>query len=193
MLPAEAPADPPARWSALAIVVAVPPSASGLAAGSSPPISAGSAGPPVFFANGPVGIVLVIGALAILPASQRKDLLGAALLLAALMCLIGPLLIGADLAWPAWLVPSAALRIALLWWSQGWAETRAVACRSYISICCAGSRLGLLIAFLLTFANISFYLLITANRWAPGPDARETSAKREGPGGPCHLRRRRLA
>jgi hypothetical protein len=37
-------------------------------------------------------------------------------------------------------------------------------------------------AFLLTFANISFYLFITTSRWARGPGARETSAKREGPG-----------
>jgi hypothetical protein len=61
-----------------------------------------------------------------LPASPRKDgirlnLVGAALLLAALICLIGPLLIGADLGWPAWLALSTALGIALLalfWRSQ---------------------------------------------------------------------------
>jgi len=124
----------------------------------------------VFFVNGPVGVALVVGALVILPASRRKDgvrldLVGAALLLAALMCLIGPLLIGADLGWDPWLALSAVLGIALLalfWWSQAWVETRGGLPLVHLDL--LGDRdfaTGLLTAFLLTFANISFYLLIT--------------------------------
>jgi EmrB/QacA subfamily drug resistance transporter len=124
----------------------------------------------IFFVNGPLGIALVISALAILPVSPRKegvrlDLLGAAVLLAALMCLIGPLLIGADLGWPAWLALSAALGIALLalfGWSQAWVEMRGGLPLVHLDL--LGDRrfaMGLLTAFLLTFANISFYLLIT--------------------------------
>jgi EmrB/QacA subfamily drug resistance transporter len=124
----------------------------------------------VFFVNGPVGIALVIGALAILPASRRKDgvrldFVGAALLLAALIGLIGPLLIGADLGWPAWLALSAALGIALLalfWRSQAWVERHGGLPLVHLDLLRdRGFAIGLLTAFLLTFANISFYLLIT--------------------------------
>jgi MFS family permease len=124
----------------------------------------------VFFVNGPVGIALVIGALAILPAPSRKDgvrldLVGAALLLAALICLIGPLLIGADLGWPVWLVLPALLGVALIvlfWWSQAWVERRGGLPLVHLDLL-RDRRFatGLLTAFLLTFANISFYLLIT--------------------------------
>lgn len=124
----------------------------------------------VFFVNGPVGIALVVGALVILPVFPRRhdvrlDLAGAALLLAALLCLVGPLLIGADLGWPPWLAVSAVLGMALLvlfWRSQAGVSSRGglplvhpdlLRDRRFAT--------GLFTVFLLTFANISFYLLIT--------------------------------
>jgi hypothetical protein len=120
MLPAEAPADAPAagRCSRSRRGAAVGFGLGGwlLAANLS-----GLGWRTVFFAKG-AGIALVHWRAGDFAASPRKNLLSAALLLAALMCLIGPLLIGADLGWPAWLAPSAPLRIALLalfWWSQG--------------------------------------------------------------------------
>lgn len=124
----------------------------------------------VFFVNGPVGLVLAIGAFAILPRSPRKvgvrlDLVGAALLLAALVCLIDPLLIGADRGWPAWLLLPAAAGLALLvlfWRSQGWVEARGgfpLVHRDLLRD--RGFAVGLVTAFLLALANISFYLLIT--------------------------------
>jgi EmrB/QacA subfamily drug resistance transporter len=124
----------------------------------------------VFFVNGPVGLALAVGALTILPASERKqgvrlDLVGAVLLLAALLCLIGPLLIGADRGWPAWLVLSAALGLALLglfWRAQAWVEARGGLPLVHLDLLRdRGFATGLLTAFLLAFANISFYLLIT--------------------------------
>jgi EmrB/QacA subfamily drug resistance transporter len=124
----------------------------------------------VFYVNAPIGVALVIGALAILPTPWRKDgvrldLVGAALLLAALMCLIGPLLIGADLGWPVWLVLPALLGVALIalfWRSQAWVERRGGLPLVHLDLL-RDRRFatGLLTAFLLTFANISFYLLIT--------------------------------
>jgi len=124
----------------------------------------------VFFVNGPVGLVLAVGAYAILPRSPRKtgvrlDLVGAALLLAALLCLIDPLLIGADRGWPVWLLLPAAAGFALLvlfWRSQGWVEARGgfpLVHRDLLRD--RGFAVGLATAFLLAFANISFYLLIT--------------------------------
>ena len=124
----------------------------------------------VFFVNGPVGFVLAVGAFAIPPRAPRKvgvqlDLVGAALLLAALVCLIDPLLIGADRGWPAWLLLPAASGLALLvlfWRSQGWVEARGgfpLVHRDLLRD--RAFSLGLVTAFLLAFANISFYLLIT--------------------------------
>lgn len=124
----------------------------------------------VFFVNGPVGLALAVAALRILPASARKagvrlDLVGAGLLLAALIGLIGPLLTGADLGWPAWLALPVALGIALLalfWKSQGWVERRGGLPLVHLDLLRERRFAnGLLTAFLLTFANISFYLLIT--------------------------------
>jgi EmrB/QacA subfamily drug resistance transporter len=124
----------------------------------------------VFFVNGPIGLALIGGAVAILPPALRKagirlDLLGAALLLGALLCLIGPLLLGTDLGWPSWLILSAAFGIALLtvfWRSQAWVEARGglpLVHRDLIRD--RGFAVGLVTVFLLAFANISFYLLIT--------------------------------
>jgi EmrB/QacA subfamily drug resistance transporter len=124
----------------------------------------------VFFVNGPIGLALIVGALAILPPAPRKpgvrlDLLGTALLLGALLCLIGPLLVGTDLGWPSWLALPAAFGIALLsvfWRSQAWVETRGglpLVHRDLIRD--RGFAIGLVTVFLLAFANISFYLLIT--------------------------------
>jgi len=124
----------------------------------------------VFFVNAPVGLLLAVGALAILPRSPRKrgvrlDLVGSALLLAALLCLIDPLLIGADRGWPAWLLLPAASGVALMvlfWRSQGWVEARGgfpLVHRDLLRN--RAFAVGLATAFLLAFANISFYLLIT--------------------------------
>ncbi|HZP76711.1 MAG TPA: MFS transporter [Pseudolabrys sp.] len=124
----------------------------------------------VFFVNGPVGVALVIAAVAILPKAPRKsgvrlDLIGAALLLAALLGLIGPLLAGTDLGWPAWLLASVAVGAALLalfWRSQGFVErSGGLPLVNLALLRDRGFAIGLVTAFLLAFANISFYLLIT--------------------------------
>jgi EmrB/QacA subfamily drug resistance transporter len=124
----------------------------------------------VFFVNGPLGVGLAVAAVAVLPPSLRNrgvrlDLIGAGLLLAALLCLIGPLLIGADLAWPRWLllpVACGGALLALFWRSQAWVEKRGGLPLVHLDLL-RDRRFatGLLEVFLLTFANISFYLLIT--------------------------------
>jgi EmrB/QacA subfamily drug resistance transporter len=124
----------------------------------------------VFFVNGPIGLALLVGAFTVLPRSLprsgvRLDLIGAVLLLVALLCLVGPLLAGADMGWPWWLALPVALGIAtliLFWRSQAWVEARGglpIIHRDLL-----GDRrfaAGLATAFLLAFANISFYLLMT--------------------------------
>jgi EmrB/QacA subfamily drug resistance transporter len=124
----------------------------------------------VFFVNGPVGIGLIIAAFATLPpavskSSVRLDLLGSGLLFGALMCLIGPLLIGADLSWPRWLlipVGCGTALLALFWRSQRWVERRGGLPLVHLDLLRDRSfATGLLKIFLLAFANISFYLLIT--------------------------------
>jgi EmrB/QacA subfamily drug resistance transporter len=124
----------------------------------------------VFFVNGPIGIGLIIAAFAILPPavskpSVRLDLVGSGVLFAALMCLIGPLLIGADLGWPRWLlipVGCGTALLALFWRSQRWVERRGGLPLIHLDLLRDRSfATGLLKIFLLAFANISFYLLIT--------------------------------
>jgi EmrB/QacA subfamily drug resistance transporter len=124
----------------------------------------------VFFVNGPIGLALAVGALAVLPRSPRKagvrlDLIGAALLLAALLCLIGPLLVGADAGWPFWLaLPTIGgmVLLMLFWRSQAWVEARGGLPLVHLDLMRDRAfATGLVTAFLLAFANISFYLLIT--------------------------------
>ena len=81
----------------------------------------------VFLVNVPIGLVAIPLAAALLPRDsarrgrpQRVDTVGVALLTAALLALLVPLIEGQRLGWPAWtyasLAGSAALLVALGWW-----------------------------------------------------------------------------
>lgn len=64
----------------------------------------------IFFVNAPIGFALMIAALLLMPSlpgrpGTQLDLIGAVALLVALLCLVGPLLVGGDLGWAPWLFP----------------------------------------------------------------------------------------
>lgn len=125
----------------------------------------------IFFVNVPLGLVLTGVALWLMPSSSGKpgtrlDLIGAVVLLVALLCLIGPLLLGADAGWAWWLfavMAAGVLLLALMWPLERWVE------RDYHGLplvhldllCDRGFATGLLAVFFFTFANISFYLMMT--------------------------------
>jgi EmrB/QacA subfamily drug resistance transporter len=124
----------------------------------------------VFFVNLPVGLVLMCAALWLMPPILSKpgrqlDLIGAVVLLIALLCFIGPLLIGADLGWAPWLLALMVVGLILLacmWPLERWVEYRNGLPLIHLALLCDRSFVtGLLAVFFLTFANISFYLVMT--------------------------------
>ncbi|MGC2299411.1 MAG: MFS transporter, partial [Acidobacteriaceae bacterium] len=84
----------------------------------------------IFFVNVPIGLVLMGAALWLMPSpagkpGTRLDLIGAVVLLVALLCLIGPLLLGADLEWAPWLfavMAAGGVLIASMWPLERWVE-----------------------------------------------------------------------
>jgi MFS family permease len=123
----------------------------------------------IFFVNLPIGLALMSGALWFMPSipgkpGTRLDLAGAAVLLIALLCLVGPMLLGADLGWTSWLFAVMAAGLALLL-SMGPLERRVerngVPLINLALLQDKSFRAGLLAVFFLTFANLSFYLVMT--------------------------------
>lgn len=124
----------------------------------------------IFFVNVPIGLVLVGAALPLMPAAPgnpgtRLDLTGAVVLLVALLCVMGPLLLGADVGWPPELLAVMAaglLLLAVLWPLERWVERRKGLPLVHLALLHdAGFATGLLAVFFFTFANISFYLVLT--------------------------------
>jgi EmrB/QacA subfamily drug resistance transporter len=124
----------------------------------------------VFFVNVPFGLLIISAALRIMPsvprrAGTRLDVLGAIVLFAGLLCLIGPLLFGHDAHWApcVWLMMMAGVAI------MGAFPTleRAVAHRGGMPLidlsllADAAFMRGLGAAFFFFFANLSFYLVMT--------------------------------
>jgi MFS family permease len=124
----------------------------------------------VFFVNVPFGLVILVAALRIMPMVPRRanislDTVGAGVLFAGLLCLIGPLLFGRDLHWAPWLWPMMVAGIALL--AAFLRVERAVAGRGgmpVIDLALLSDRAfmrGLGAAFFFYVANLSFYLVMT--------------------------------
>src|SRR5438067_4714059 len=125
----------------------------------------------IFFVNGPIGLALVCSAWWFMPSmpgrpGTRLDLIGAVVLLAALLCVIGPLLLGAALEWAPWLfavMAAGLLMLASMWPLERWIEHR----RGGLPLVHLdllrdrGFATGLLAIYFFTFANISFYLVMT--------------------------------
>jgi EmrB/QacA subfamily drug resistance transporter len=125
----------------------------------------------IFFVNGPIGLALAGAALWLMPATSgrpgiRLDAIGAMVLFAALLCILGPLLLGADLGWAPWLFAVMAagfLMLALMWPLERWVERRGkrMPLIPLALLRDRGFAIGLLVVFFFTFANISFYLMLT--------------------------------
>jgi predicted MFS family arabinose efflux permease len=124
----------------------------------------------VFFVNLPVGLALMCAALWLMPPilstpGRQLDLIGAVVLSIALLCLIGPLLVGADLGWAPWLfavMVAGVILLACMWPLERWVEGQKGLPLIHLALLSdRGFVVGLLAVFFLTFANISFYLVIT--------------------------------
>jgi MFS family permease len=90
----------------------------------------------VFFVNVPFGLVIIGAALRIMPSGPRRagtrlDIPGAIVLLAGLLCLIGPLLFGHDVHWApwVWLVIAAGVAIVAAFLQLERAVARRGGCR----------------------------------------------------------------
>jgi predicted MFS family arabinose efflux permease len=124
----------------------------------------------IFFVNVPVGLALMGATLWLMPSMPGKpgtklDMVGAAILLVALLCLIGPLLLGADLGWAAWLfavMGGGVILLALMWPFERRVESRRGLPLVHLDLLHDASFVtGLLAVLFFTFANISFYLVLT--------------------------------
>jgi EmrB/QacA subfamily drug resistance transporter len=124
----------------------------------------------VFFVNLPVGLVLMGAALWLMPPILSKpgrqlDLIGAVVLSIALLCLVGPLLIGADFGWAPWLfavMMAGLILLVCMWPLERWVEYKKGLPLIHLALLSdKGFVVGLLAVFFLTFANISFYLVMT--------------------------------
>ena len=125
----------------------------------------------IFFVNVPIGVVLLAATWRLMPAmpgkpGARLDLIGAAVLLIALLCVLGPLVLGADLGWPAWLIAMMAagmLSLVLMWPLERWVERRrnGLPLVHLDTLRDRGFVTSLAAVFCFTFANLSFYLVMT--------------------------------
>ena len=124
----------------------------------------------VFLVNLPVGIAIALAARRLLPEVPRRpgtrlDLRGAAMLFVALNCLIGPLTVGHELGWPAWLWAVAAAGAAgLLLFLRFERRLERGGGLPLLDLALLGDRrflYGLGAAFSFSFGNVSFYLVVT--------------------------------
>jgi MFS family permease len=123
----------------------------------------------IFFVNVPIGAALMGTAQWLMPAlpgkpGTRLDIVGAGILLVALLCLIGPMLLGADLKWTPWLFAVMAAGLALL--ASMWPIERRIERNGLplVNVDLLRDRsfvTGLCAVFFFTSANISFYLVMT--------------------------------
>ncbi|HEY2418716.1 MAG TPA: MFS transporter, partial [Steroidobacteraceae bacterium] len=124
----------------------------------------------VFFVNVPCGLLIAAAAWWIMPSAPRRpgtrlDALGAVVLFAGLLCLIGPLLFGHDLDWTPWLWLVMAAGVAII--AAFLRLERAVARRGgmpLIDLALLSDKAfmrGLYATFFFFCANLSFYLVMT--------------------------------
>ena len=125
----------------------------------------------IFFVNVPIGVVLMLTAWRMMPATAGKpetrlDLIGASILLVALLCVLGPLLLGGEFDWAPWLfavIAAGLLLLAAMWPVERWVERdrRGLPLIHLDLLRDRGFATGLAAVFCFTFANISFYLVLT--------------------------------
>jgi EmrB/QacA subfamily drug resistance transporter len=125
----------------------------------------------IFFVNVPIGILLLTASWRLMPtmparSGVRLDMIGAGVLLVALLCVLGPLLLGTDLGWPLWLFAVMAAGVLLLvsmWPLERWVERHRNGL-PLVHLDLLRDRhfaTGLAAVFFFTFANLSFYLVMT--------------------------------
>ena len=124
----------------------------------------------VFFVNVPIGLIIIAAAWRMMPQAPRRpgtrlDLPGAIVLFAGLLCLIGPLLFGREVEWAPWVWLIIAAGLALV---AGFvALERRIAARGGMPLidlnllADAAFMRGLCAVFAFSFANLSFYLVMT--------------------------------
>jgi len=125
----------------------------------------------IFFVNVPIGVVLMLTAWCLMPETTGKpetrlDLIGASILLVALLCVLGPLLLGGEFDWAPWLfavIAAGLLLLAAMWPVERWVERdrRGLPLIHLDLLRDRGFATGLAAVFCFTFANISFYLVLT--------------------------------
>jgi MFS family permease len=124
----------------------------------------------VFFVNVPIGLAITAAALGFMPHVPRRagvqlDVVGAGMLFAGLLCLVGPLLFGREFHWGPWVWTPMLLGVGIV---VGFLRLeRAVAQKGglpLVDLTLLSDRAfvrGLVAAFCFFFANLSFYLIIT--------------------------------
>jgi predicted MFS family arabinose efflux permease len=124
----------------------------------------------IFFVNVPVGLALILAALWLMPPAPRTadvnlDVAGAGVLFLTLLCLLGPLVLGRDLARPHWLLGVMIVGIALLavfLRIESGVERRGGLPLVPLGLLANGPLLtGLAAVIFFAFANIAFYLALT--------------------------------
>jgi EmrB/QacA subfamily drug resistance transporter len=125
----------------------------------------------IFFVNVPIGVVLLTAAWRLMPTMPGRlgmglDMIGAGVLLVALLCILGPMVLGADLGWPLWLfavMAAGVLLLASMWPLERWVERRRNGL-PLVHLDLLRDRdfvISLTAVFCFTFANLSFYLVMT--------------------------------
>jgi EmrB/QacA subfamily drug resistance transporter len=125
----------------------------------------------IFFVNLPIGAFLLLESIRSMPCLPGKrglkiDVTGATLLFAALVCIVAPLSFGADFHWsaPVFAVMAGGLLLLILLWPLESAIEKRKHCLPIVHLDLfrdADFVTGLVAIFFFTFANLSFYLLLT--------------------------------
>ncbi|HVY16019.1 MAG TPA: MFS transporter [Rhodopila sp.] len=124
----------------------------------------------IFVINVPIGIGLIAATLRLAPHIPRRpdvrlDAAGAATLFLALLCLLGPILVGQELEWPRWLF--AVMGIGFLFLVLFWAVEAKIAHGGGLPLIQVDmlkrrpTALPFLAVLFFSFANIAFYFVIT--------------------------------
>ena len=124
----------------------------------------------IFFVNVPIGSLLALAALRLMPPAPRKpgarlDIAGAGILFLSLLTLLGPVVVGPDLGWPLWLGWVLGLGGVLL--GVFVRLERRLEARGGLPlvpvdlIADRPAMTGFLAVLCFTFANLAFYLVLT--------------------------------
>ncbi|MBN8938347.1 MAG: MFS transporter [Rhizobiales bacterium] len=124
----------------------------------------------IFVINVPIGIGLVAATLRLAPHMPRRpnvhlDVAGATTLFLALLCLLGPILVGQELEWPLWLL--AVIGLGFLFSVLFWVIERGIARNGGLPLVQVDMlkqrpiALPFLAVLFFAFANIAFYFSVT--------------------------------